>query len=278
MKLVKKSESRCFGGTQTVYQHESSACAGPMNFAVYMPPVENPPVLYVLAGLECSEQTFTTKAGAQRIASELGIALVMPDTSPRAKRFPGDDAAWDFGLGAGFYVDATQAPWNEAYRMHTYVSEELPHLVEQELPVGRARRGIMGHSMGGHGALTIALNHPDRYTSVSAIAPISSPSQVPWGVKAFTGFLGDDRSTWARYDATELVKAGKHVAPIRIDQGMSDKFLESQLKPEIFEAACKASGQPLTLVRHDGYDHGYYFISTVVDAQLRHHAERLGVS
>lgn len=272
MALTKKSESRCFGGVQSYYAHESRAC-GTMSFGVFVP-AKPRKVLYVLAGLECNEQTFATKAGAQRVAAELGLVLVTPDTSPRTKRFPGDDASWDFGVGASFYVDATEKPWSEAYQMHTYLAQELPGLVEAELGLGGLPRGIMGHSMGGHGALTLALNHPERYASVSALAPISSPSQVPWGEKAFTGFLGADRSTWARYDATELVKSGKRVASaIRIDQGTSDKFLETQLKPNVFAEACKAGGQALTLELHDGYDHGYYFISTVVEAQLRHHAE-----
>jgi S-formylglutathione hydrolase len=253
-----KSQSKCFGGTQSFYEHASKSL-GTMSYGVYMPPSPRK-VLYVLAGLECNEQTFAMKAGAQRLAAELGLVVVTPDTSPRTVRFPGDDASWDFGIAASFYLDATRVPW----AMESYIIDEIAVL--PDLP-----RGIMGHSMGGHGALTLALNHPERFESVSAIAPISSPSQVPWGQKAFAGFLGEDRAAWARYDATELVKAGKRVAPIRIDQGTSDKFLDTQLKPEVFAKACKEAGQPLQLVEHVGYDHGYYFISTVVEAQLRHH-------
>jgi S-formylglutathione hydrolase len=272
MSLVVKSEHRCFGGVQGFYEHESRECKGPMRFGVFMPPVEKPPVVYVLAGLECNEQTFATKAGAQRIAAELGLALVMPDTSPRTARFPGDDASWDFGQAASFYVDATVAPWSQAYRMRSYVTGELRTLVESTFPVARDRRGIMGHSVGGHGALTIALSAED-YTSVSAIAPVVAPSRVPWGMKAFTGYLGEDRKGWEAYDATALVAAGKRTRhPIRIDQGSADKFLVPQLKPELFAAACKEHGQELTFVLHQGFDHGYYFISTIVELQLRHHA------
>ncbi|MBC7793866.1 MAG: S-formylglutathione hydrolase [Clostridia bacterium] len=270
MKLMKKSEARCFGGEQAYYQHLSQRC-GAMTFGVFTPPKPKK-VVYVLAGLECNEQAFATKAGSQRVAAELGLVLVTPDTSPRSQRYPGDDASWDFGIGAGFYVDATKAPWSEAYQMHSYVADELPTLIEGELGFGGLSRGIMGHSMGGHGALVIAFNHVGRYASVSALAPICAPSEVPWGVKAFTNFFGSDKTAWAKYDATKLVAAGKRVPSIRIDQGMSDKFLDVQLRPELFAAACNAAGQQLTLERHVGYDHGYYFIATVVEAQLRHHA------
>ncbi len=272
MTVQVKSEHRCFNGVQGFYEHESKLCGGPMRFGVYMPPWKKPPVVYYLAGLECNEQTFAMKAGAQRIAAELGLALVMPDTSPRAARFPGDDASWDFGQAASFYVDATQAPWSSAYRMRSYIVDELRAVVEQRFNVATDRRGIMGHSMGGHGALTLGLS-ANTYDSVSAIAPIVAPSQVPWGVKAFTGYLGDDKRVWADHDATALVTAGKRTRnPVRIDQGSADKFLTTQLKPELFAAACKERGEALELVMHDGYDHGYYFVSTVISLQLQHHA------
>ena len=272
MTVTVKSEHRCFNGVQGFYEHESKLCGGPMRFGVYMPPWKKPPVVYYLAGLECNEQTFAMKAGAQRIAAELGLALVMPDTSPRSARFPGDDVSWDFGQAASFYVDATQTPWASAYRMRSYILEELRQVIEQRFSVATDRRGIMGHSMGGHGALTLGLS-AQAYDSVSAIAPIVAPSQVPWGQKAFTGYLGEDKNAWAAYDATALVASGKRTKnPVRIDQGTADKFLTTQLKPELFAAACKERGEALELVMHDGYDHGYYFISTVVSLQLQHHA------
>lgn len=271
MSLTTKSEHKCFGGVQGFYEHDSKLTGGAMKFGVYMPPWKHPPVLYYLAGLECNEQTFAMKAGAQHIAAELGMALVTADTSPRT-RVAGDDASWDFGQAASFYVDATQAPWSSSYRMRSYIVEELRAVVEQHFPVAVDRRGIMGHSMGGHGALTIGLS-AGTYDSVSAIAPIVAPSQVPWGVKAFTGYLGADTKAWAQYDATALVNTNKHTRnSIRIDQGTADKFLTTQLKPELFAAACKEHGQPLELVMHDGYDHGYYFISSVAALQLQHHA------
>ena len=272
MTITAKSEHRVFNGVQGFYEHESKVCAGPMRFGMYMPPWKHPPVVYYLAGLECNEQTFAMKAGAQRIAAELGLALVMPDTSPRSARFPGDDTAWDFGQAASFYVDATQAPWSSAYRMRSYVLDELRQVVEQRFSVASDRRGIMGHSVGGHGALTLGLS-ADAYDSVSAIAPVVAPSQVPWGQKAFASYLGDDKATWALYDATALVTSGKRTRnPVRIDQGSADKFLSTQLRPELFAAACKSRGEALELVMHEGYDHGYYFVSTVISLQLQHHA------
>lgn len=277
MTLVTRSEQRAFSGVQGFYEHTSEACAGPMRFAVFLPeraktaPV---PVLYFLAGLTCTEETFVIKAGAQRVAAELGIAIVTCDTSPRAARFPGDDADWDFGLGAGFYLDATVAPWSSAYRMRTYVTRELRAIVEASFPVTDAR-GISGHSMGGHGALTIALSSPTEYRSVSAFAPISTPSEVPWGQKAFEGYLGPDREAWKRYDATELVKRHRFPGAILIDQGDADKFLERELVPERFASACKEAGQALELRMHAGYDHSYYFISTFIEDHLRHHARAL---
>jgi S-formylglutathione hydrolase len=272
------AEHRCFGGTQRFYSHPSRECATEMRFSVFLPPQmqdRDVPVLYYLAGLTCTEETFMIKAGAQRVAAELGLMLVAPDTSPRAPRLPGDDASWDFGLAAGFYVDATRAPWSSHYRMYSYVTRELPELVKTFARASSDRQGIFGHSMGGHGALVCALRNRDRYRSVSAFAPISAPMQCPWGQKAFGGYLGDDRAAWREYDASELVAASRYEQPILIDQGTGDKFLAEQLKPELFEQACKRSGTPLTLRRQEGYDHGYYFISTFVEDHLRHHAGQL---
>jgi S-formylglutathione hydrolase len=272
------SEHRCFGGSQRFYSHPSRECATEMRFSVYLPPQmqdRDVPVLYYLAGLTCTEETFMIKAGAQRAAAELGLMLVAPDTSPRKVRFPGDDASWDFGQGAGFYVDATREPWSPNYRMYSYVTRELPELVKTFAHASSDRQGIFGHSMGGHGALVCALRNRDRYRSVSAFAPISAPMQVPWGQKAFSGYLGDDRASWREYDASELVAAKRYERPILVDQGTGDKFLSEQLKPELFEQACKRSGTSLTLRRQEGYDHGYYFISTFVEDHLRHHAGQL---
>lgn len=274
-----RSEQRAFGGTLGFYEHASEACGGPMRFGAYLPPgataAKPAPALYFLAGLTCTEETFLIKAGALRLASELGLALVACDTSPRAARYPGDDASWDFGVAAGFYLDATQAPWSATYRMKTYVTRELRACVEARLPIAQDRRGLFGHSMGGHGALTLGLSLPEEYASISAFAPIVAPSQVPWGRKAFAGYLGEDRAAWAAHDACELVKRGAHPRSILVDVGLADKFLERELKPELFEAACKEAGQPLTLRRHEGYDHSYWFISTFIDDHLRHHAEIL---
>ena len=272
------SEHRCFGGVQRFYAHESRECATEMRFSVYLPPQmqeREVPVLYYLAGLTCTEETFMMKAGAQRVAAELGLMLVAPDTSPRKARIPGDDASWDFGLGAGFYVDATQTPWSAHYRMYSYVTRELPELVKTIAHASADRQGIFGHSMGGHGALVCALRNRERYRSVSAFAPISAPMQCPWGQKAFGGYLGDDRGAWRTYDASELVAAQRYERPILIDQGTADKFLTDQLKPELFAAACLKSGTPLNLRAQTGYDHGYYFISTFVADHLRHHAGQL---
>lgn len=281
--MTVRSGHSCFGGHQGFYEFESVACAGPMRFAVFMPPQATSsskvPVLYFLAGLTCTEETFAMKAGAQRKAAALGLALVTCDTSPRSHRVDGDDASWDFGQGAGFYLDATRSPWSLAWRMETFVTAELRNLVEAHFDVDADRRGIFGHSMGGHGALTLALRHPHLYRSVSAFAPIVAPSQVPWGQKAFAGYFGDeDRPTWALHDATALVGMGRRFvgAPPLIDQGLDDKFLERELQPHLLRAACAAAGQPLSLREHNGYDHGYYFVQTFVDDHLEHHAAVLG--
>lgn len=248
-----------------------------MRFSVYMPPQsrERPvPVLFYLAGLTCTEETFMIKAGAQRIAAELGMMLIAPDTSPRSPRLPGDDASWDFGLGAGFYVDATQAPWSDHYRMYSYVTRELPHIA-QALGGIAERQSIFGHSMGGHGALVCALKNREQYRSVSAFAPIAAPTHCAWGEKAFSNYLGSDRNVWRDYDASDLVAAQRYEQAILIDQGTADKFLREQLKPERFAEACRASGTQLSLRYHDGYDHGYYFIATFMADHLKFHAERL---
>ncbi|MED5463666.1 MAG: S-formylglutathione hydrolase [Myxococcota bacterium] len=279
MQIKTYSEHSCFGGKVGFYGHGSKECAGEMKFAVYQPPQaakQPPPTLYYLSGLTCTPETFLTKAGALRLAAEMGLQLVAPDTSPRGKGLPGEGDSWDFGSGAGFYLDATQSPWATYYNMYSYVTEELPAVVEQHFPgAGPGLQSIFGHSMGGHGALTIGLRNPGKYRSISAFAPICAPSQCPWGQKAFRGYLGEDRGAWAAYDATELVRTTRHPAEILIDQGLSDGFLEEQLHPHLFEAACKEHGQALKLRRHPGYDHGYYFISTLMEDHLRHHARHL---
>jgi S-formylglutathione hydrolase len=276
MKVI--SEHVCFGGTQRFLAHDSRECRTEMRFAVYEPPQvreRRVPVLYYLAGLTCTEETFMTKAGAQRLAAELGVMLVSPDTSPRQPRLPGDDAAWDFGLGAGFYVDATQAPWSAHYRMYSYVTRELPELVVGHFPALADRQGIFGHSMGGHGALVCALRNPTRYRSLSAFAPIAAPCRSPWGRKAFSGYLGSDEAAWREYDASELVARGAFHGPILIDQGSADKFLAEQLNPEIFAEACRRAGQAFELRMHPGYDHGYYFIQSFIADHLAWHASAL---
>jgi S-formylglutathione hydrolase len=274
------SEQRCHGGVQGFYRHHSKCCAGPMRFAVYQPPQavkQTCPVLYFLAGLTCSEETATIKAGAQRLAAELGMVLVMPDTSPRDTGIDGATGDWEFGEGASFYVDATEPPWSSRFRMHSYVVNELPALIAAHFPVDPTRSGIFGHSMGGHGALTIALKHPTRYRSVSAFAPIVAPSQVPWGRKALPRYLGADPKAWANYDACELVRQQTFPGTILVDQGAADQFLEAQLKPELFDQACAEAGQALLLRRHAGYDHSYWFIASFIDEHLRHHASALGL-
>ncbi|MEO9079974.1 MAG: S-formylglutathione hydrolase [Rhodanobacter sp.] len=274
------SEQHLHGGLQGYYRHPSSTCDGPMRFAVYQPPQaarQRCPVLYFLAGLTCSEETATIKAGAQRLAAELGLILVMPDTSPRETGFEGATGDWEFGEGAGFYVDATAAPWSRHFRMHSYVVDELPQLIAARFPADVSRSGICGHSMGGHGALVLALKHPDRYRSVSAFSPIVAPTQVPWGRKALTRYLGDDPKAWADYDACKLVRRQVFPGTILIDQGDADQFLEAQLKPELFDQACAEAGQRLLLRRHVGYDHSYWFITSFIDDHLRHHAAALGL-
>jgi S-formylglutathione hydrolase len=275
------NEHACFGGVQRFYLHASEQIGLPMRFSVYLPPQAQQgkvPALLYLAGLTCTEETFMIKAGAQRLAAELGLALIAPDTSPRGAAVAGEADNWDLGLGAGFYLDATQAPWSGHYRMESYITQELLGLVAQELPVDAQRLGIFGHSMGGHGALTLALKHPQLFKSVSAFAPICAPSQCPWGQKAFMAYLGDDAKRWAAHDATLLMfERSTALWPegILIDQGLADQFLPTQLHPELFEAACAKANQPLTLRRHVGYDHGYYFISTFMADHLAHHAKTL---
>ncbi len=271
------NEHRCFGGMQRFHQHDSAEIGLPMRFALYLPPAPRALLVY-LAGLTCTEETFTIKAGAQRLAAELGLALLMPDTSPRGAQVPGESDSWDFGVGAGFYLDATREPWAKHWRMESYLMQELLPLVQRE--TGLAKAGLFGHSMGGHGALTLALRHPGRFQSLSAFAPIAAPVDCPWGHKAFTGYLGEDRGAWAAHDASALMRsqpAAPYPGGILVDQGLADKFLTEQLKPEAFEAACAAVGQPLTLRRHAGHDHGYYFIASFVDDHLRHHAAQLGL-
>ena len=270
------SEHACFEGVQRFYSHQSDAIGLPMRFSVFIPQQASKgklPALFYLAGLTCTEETFMTKAGAQRVAAELGMILVAPDTSPRGAGVEGEAADWDFGVGAGFYVDATQAPWSGHYRMYSYVLELLQQ-VTSALPVDPERVGIFGHSMGGHGALMLALRNPDVFRSVSALAPICAPSRCPWGRKAFTGYLGTDEASWQQYDASALMAALDQPFPmgILVDQGMADKFLAEQLYPEAFEAACSKARQPLLLRRQPGYDHGYYFISTFIEDHLRFHA------
>lgn len=286
MPIEKISEHGCFGGTVGFYRHRSNVNNCDMQFSVFVPEQakkQKVPALTWLAGLTCTEETFMIKAGAQRAAADLGLMLIAPDTSPRGKNVPDDpDGAYDFGLGAGFYVNATEAPWSRHYHMYDYVTAELPDLVFGEFPGDRSRQGIFGHSMGGHGALTIGLKNMDKYRSISAFAPICSPIHCPWGRKALGNYLGNSenrRQAWHEYDATELVKAlggTKPAHPILVDQGLSDQFLAEQLHPHLLEAACKERDVALQLDRHEGYDHGYYFISTFMEKHLRFHAAALG--
>ena len=280
------SEHACFGGVQRFHRHDSAQIGLPMRFGLYLPPQAlavtgvsaKVPLLVYLAGLTCNEETFAIKAGAQRLAAELGLALLTPDTSPRGANVPGEADSWDFGVGAGFYLDATQPPWAQHWRMESYLIDELLPQVWAQAPVHRERTGLFGHSMGGHGALTLALRHPGVFHSLSAIAPICAPMACPWGLKALSGYLGDERGAWAAHDASTLM-GSRRVAPypqgILIDQGLADKFLAEQLHLEAFEAACRTVRQLLQLRRHAGYDHGYYFVASVVDDHLRHHATQL---
>jgi len=275
------SEHSCFGGKVGFYRHASKVNHCDMQFSVYVPPQaehERVPVVTYLAGLTCTEETFMIKSGAQRIAAELGLMLVAPDTSPRGDDVPDDaNGDYDFGLGAGFYLNATEAPWSQHYHMYDYLTQELPDTVFASLPGDRDRQGVTGHSMGGHGALTIGLKNPDIYASVSAFAPICSPINCPWGQKALSNYLGSDQSNWAEYDATEIVRQLERVPAhkILIDQGLADTFLEQELHPHLFQAACEERGLALELRRHEGYDHGYYFISTFMEDHLRYHASVL---
>ncbi len=269
----------CFGGSQQQWTHSSTATGCQMRFSIFLPPqVQNGPVpvLYWLSGLTCTDENFVTKAGAQRYAAESGVAIVAPDTSPRGEGVPDDpEGAYDFGLGAGFYVNATQEPWSKHYRMYDYIVDELPDLVARNFDVDGTRAGVFGHSMGGHGALTIGLRNPDRYRSISAFSPICSPLNCPWGEKALGGYLGEDRDAWASHDACALVSTATVKTPLLVDQGEADGFLHDQLKPELLEAACAANGHPLTLRMQPGYDHSYYFIASFVGDHVRHHAKAL---
>jgi len=278
MTLTTLKEHRCHRGTQRVYRHESSATRCAMEFAVYLPPQaehRRVPVLYWLSGLTCTWANFTEKAGVQRYAARHGLMIVAPDTSPRGVDLPGEDDAYDFGSGAGFYVDATREPWARHYRMYTYVTEELPALIEAQLPVDAQRQGIFGHSMGGHGALICALKNPNRYRSLSAFAPIGAPMRSPWGEKALSGYLGDDRGAWRAYDATVLAAGSGWRSEVLVDQGTADDFLDEQLKPQLLQDAFRAAGIPLTLRYQAGYDHSYYFMASFMGDHLAHHARLL---
>ena len=279
---MKKIETnKCYDGTVEVWEHESSALGCPMRFSIFLPPQvrdENAPLITFLSGLTCTHDNFTTKAGAYKCASQLGLAILAPDTSPRGDDVPNEDT-YDFAQGAGFYINATQAPWNKSFQMESYIAQELPALISKNFDaVDTARHSIMGHSMGGHGALTLYFKYPDKYKSASAFSPIVAPAQVPWGKKAFTGYLGDDQDEWLNHDATALVartaKANDN-AEILIDQGLDDQFLDDQLKPHLFAKACQMSGQKLQLRQHEGYDHSYYFIQSFIDDHLHHHAQYL---
>ncbi|MEM8720547.1 MAG: S-formylglutathione hydrolase [Cyanobacteria bacterium P01_G01_bin.39] len=274
-----KSEYRCFNGTVGYYSHSSSSCNCEMNFAVYLPPQaksHSVPILYYLSGLTCTEENFTIKAGAQQYAAEYGIMLVAPDTSPRNTGIPGENDTWDLGSGAGFYVDATAQPWQKHYQMYSYITQELPAVIRENFSVRADKQSIMGHSMGGHGALICALKNPQQYLSVSALAPIAAPMQCPWGDKLFTAYLGDDRQLWAEYDASELIKQTQLSSTILIDQGTGDQFYQQQqLLPEKFQSACEQVGQKLNLRWQEGYDHSYFMISSFIKDHIQHHAEYL---
>jgi S-formylglutathione hydrolase len=280
MMLTTISEHKCFAGVQGIYSHVSTVTSCTMRFAVFMPPqapTQKVPVLYWLSGLTCTEENFIAKAGAQRVAAELGLAIVVCDTSPRGSAVPDVKESYDFGIGAGFYVDALLPVWRDNFRMYSYVTQDLPELIAANFAIDCTRSGIFGHSMGGHGALVIALRNPDFFKSVSAFAPICSPATVPWGEKAFTGYLGDDHKSWQDYDAVSLIKARGWTGPeILIDQGNKDQFLEQQLKPDLFLTAANEAGVKVNLRLQEGYDHSYYFISTFIADHLRLHAKNLG--
>ncbi|MDF0605812.1 S-formylglutathione hydrolase [Neisseriaceae bacterium TC5R-5] len=273
------SSNQVFGGWHRQYLHDATTLNCRMRFAIYLPPQaseqQRVPVLYWLSGLTCSDENFMQKAGAQRLAAQLGMALVAPDTSPRGADVA-DDADYDLGQGAGFYLNASQAPWSAHYRMYDYVTQELPALIASQFPVSEVR-AIAGHSMGGHGALICALTRPQDYVSVSAFSPICQPSDVPWGQKAFAAYLGSDQALWQQWDASVLMRHSQQHLPLRVDIGLADSFLHSQLRPEALEQAAAASGYPLQLYRHAGYDHSYYFIASLIDEQLRFHASHMGL-
>ncbi|WP_414529671.1 S-formylglutathione hydrolase [Nodularia chucula] len=272
------SAYKSFGGQVGFYSHTSSTCNCEMRFAVYQPPqaTQQPvPVLYFLSGLTCTEENFIVKAGAQRYAAEYGLMLVAPDTSPRNTGIAGENQDWDFGTGAGFYVDATEEPWHQYYQMYSYIVEELPAIIAANFRIKSDKQGIFGHSMGGHGALVCAIRNPQIYQSVSAFAPISAPMGCPWGQKAFSGYLGNNQEKWLNYDASKLIQQLGYHSPILIDQGTADQFLTTQLFPEAFKQACKSVNQPLNLRYQSGYDHSYYFIASFIADHIRHHANTL---
>ncbi|WP_187410934.1 S-formylglutathione hydrolase [Saccharophagus sp. K07] len=277
--MEKIGQNKCFGGNQLRYKHASPVLGCDMTFSIYLPPgasADAPvPVIYWLSGLTCTDENFVQKAGAQKYAAEHGVALVAPDTSPRGEHIPRDpDGAWDFGLGAGFYLDATNEPWRKNYRMYSYITEELPKLIEAEFPL-TSKKSIMGHSMGGHGALTIALKNPGVYNAASAFSPICAPMECPWGVKAFSRYLGEDKTNWRQYDTCALIAERKNTIPLLVEQGSADSFLVEQLQPEKLQQACAQNQHPLDLRIRDGYDHSYFFIATFIGEHVAYHAERL---
>ena len=279
MTLERIALNRCFEGEQLRYTHQSHSLGCAMNFSIFLPPqakTEPVPVLYWLSGLTCSDENFVQKAGAQRYAAEYGVAVVAPDTSPRGDTIPDDpEGSWDFGLGAGFYVNATEEPWRVNYRMYDYITEEIPALIAANFPIRPELSAIFGHSMGGHGALTIALRNPERYRSVSAFSPIVAPSQCPWGIKALGNYLGNDIENWKNHDSCELIRAGAQRMPMLIDQGEADDFLAEQLRTELLESACEDSGYEATIRRQEGYDHSYFFIASFVGSHIAFHAREL---
>jgi S-formylglutathione hydrolase len=282
MMLEVISEHACFDGVQGFYRHDSDIIGLPMQFSLYRPPQAKQgrvPLLIYLAGLTCNEETFMLKAGAQRYAAQYGMMLLAPDTSPRGAGVAGEQDSWDLGLGAGFYLDAVQEPWRAHYRMESYLVQELRHLVMQNFPVRSDQVGLMGHSMGGHGALVLALRHPELFQSVSALAPIAAAARSPWGKKAFAAYLGEDETAWLAHDASALMRNRQKPFPhgILIDQGLADKFLDAQLFPHLFEAACHTAGQPLQLRRHPGYDHGYFFVASFIEQHIAFHKRILSL-